>query len=88
MLLFSTQGGITDSSNCSSITCGKTLVNWSSGYGRETRVPKVVGQNPSAVYWMDIFKFIFVVKLKCLFEKTKINKKEAGDAPFTQKKHL
>ena len=28
----------------------------------ETRVPKVVGSNPSAVYWIDIFSNLFVVK--------------------------
>ena len=28
-------------------------VAWCSGYGKETRVPKVVGLNPGAIYWMD-----------------------------------
>ena len=27
--------------------------------------------NPGIMYWMDIFSHIFVVKLYCLFEKTK-----------------
>ena len=29
----------------------------------ETHVPKVVGSNPSTVYWMDIFPNLFVVKI-------------------------
>ena len=29
----------------------------------ETRVPKVLGSNPSTDYWMDIFSHIFVVKI-------------------------
>ena len=49
---------------------------------------KVRGSNPSTVYWMDIFSHIFVVKLYCLFEKTKISGKEAGDGPFFEKKTL
>ena len=31
----------------------------------EDSCPKVVGSNPSTVYWMDIFAHLFVVKLKC-----------------------
>ena len=38
--------------------------------------------NPSAGYWMDIFSHLFVVRIVCLFEKTKINEKEAGVGPF------
>ena len=38
----------------------------------------VVGSNPSTVYWMDCFSHIFVVYIEMLFEKTKINEKEAG----------
>ena len=46
---------------------------------------KVMGLNPSTVHYMDIFSHIFVVKLYCLFEKTKINRKDAGDGPFFKK---
>ena len=31
--------------------------------GKETHILKVVGSNPSAIYWMDIFSHEFVVKL-------------------------
>ena len=34
------------------------------------------------MFIMDIFSHLFVIKLECLFEKTKINEKEAGDGPF------
>ena len=43
-----------------------------------------MGSNPSSVYWMNIISHIFVVKIKSLFEKTKINEKEAGDGPLKQ----
>ena len=36
----------------------------------------------------DIFSHLFVVKIEMLFEKTKINEKEAGDGPFFKKKHV
>ena len=49
----------------------------SSGYGTEAHVLKVAGLDPSTVYWTDIFHLIC-----CLFEKTKINKKEAGCGSF------
>ena len=48
--------------------------------------PKVVSSNPSTVYWMDIFSHLFAVKFVMLFEKTKINEKEAGVGPFFFKK--
>ena len=39
----------------------------------------VMGSNPKTIYWIDIFRIpIFIVTLKCLFEKAKINKTEAG----------
>ena len=47
---------------------------WSSGHGRR-HVPNVVSSNPSTIYWMDIFSHLFVVKLYCLFEKTKKRKR-------------
>ena len=49
----------------------------------ETHVPKVVGSNTGTVYWMDICAHLFVVK--CVFEKTKINEKEAEVGPFFEK---
>ena len=33
------------------------------------------------LYWIDIFTF-FVVEMVCLFKKTKINEKEAGEGQF------
>ena len=45
---------------------------WPSGYGWRL---KVVGSNPGAVYWMDIFH---IDLLKKLFEKTENKRKEAG----------
>ena len=48
-----------------------------------------MGSNLSTVYWMDIFHIYLLLKLKCVFEKTKINGKETGDGPFFFKKiHL
>ena len=47
-----------------------------------TNVLKVMGSNPSTVYWMDIFHVYLLQKMLCLFDKTKINEKEAGDEPF------
>ena len=49
----------------------------SCGYGTEAHVLKVAGSDPSTVYWTDIFHHIC-----CLFEKTKINKKEADGGSF------
>ena len=49
----------------------------------ETHVPKVVGSNPSTVYWMDIYSHSFVVKL---FEKTKMNEKRPGSSPILCKR--
>ena len=44
--------------------------------------------NPSTVYWMDIFSHLFVLKFVMLFEKTKINEKEAGVSPFFKKRNM
>ena len=33
----------------------------------ETHVPKVVGSNPSTVYWMDVFSHVFVAKIVMTF---------------------
>ena len=53
-----------------------------------THVLEVVGLNPGTVYWMDMtfFHIDLLLKLYCLFEKTKkINEKEAGVGPFYKK---
>ena len=59
------------------------LVQW---LWEETRVTKVVGSNPSAVYWIDIFSHLFVVKI-VMVEKTKINK-NASFGHFFKKKTI
>ena len=51
----------------------------------ETYVLKVVGSNPSTIYWMDIFHILFVVKMYCLVERKKINLKVAGNGPFLKR---
>ena len=57
----------------------KKLEPWSSDYGRKLMFQrKVVGSNPRTIYWMDIFSHLFVAKIVCLFEKTKIKKKVAN----------
>ena len=43
---------------------------------------KVVGSNPSTLYWMDIFSHLFVEKLSCLFVKTKIKQQRGREWPF------
>ena len=54
-----------------------------------THVQKVVGSNPGAIYWMDIWKFFTLICCKncivCL-KRPKINYKEALVGPF--KKYL
>ena len=49
-------------------------------------VCEVMGSNPCAVYWMDIFCIDFVVKivLFCM-KRPKINEKEAGLSHFFKK---
>ena len=42
----------------------------------ETHVPKVVGLNPGAIYWMDIFSHIFVVKIVMMFDEKAENKQK------------
>ena len=52
----------------------------------ETYVPKVVGSNPSTVYWVDIFTHLFVVKIVMLTRKRrKISEKETWDGPCKKK---
>ena len=55
---------------------GGALVLW---LWAETHVLKIVGSNPSTIYWMDIFHIILLKKLLCLREKMKTNEKETGD---------
>ena len=44
---------------------------------RNSFLQKVVGSNPSVVYWMDIFsQWCVVEKLYCLFEKTENKRKK------------
>ena len=38
------------------------LQPWSSGYGKETHVPKVVGSNLGTLYWMDILEKTFYLQ--------------------------
>ena len=47
-----------------------------------------MGSNPgtSILDGHNIFSCIFVVRIVMLFEKTKINQKEAEDGPFFEKK--
>ena len=48
-----------------------------------THVRKVVGSNPGAIYWMDIFSRLFVVKIVMfVWGRPKINEKEAGIGPI------
>ena len=45
-----------------------------------THVCKVVGSNPGAVYWMDIFTLICCHNCNVCLERPKINKKRPGMA--------
>ena len=45
---------------------------------------KAKGLNPDTVYWMDICHIYWVSKLSFLFEKTKLNEKEAGYGPLSK----
>ena len=68
-----------------------------------TRVQEVVGSNPGAVYWMDIFHIHLLLKLYCLLEKDqektkrgrgwsicfkKQSKKRSGLAHLKNKLHI
>ena len=46
----------------------------------ETHILEGVGSNPGTIHWIDICSHTFVVKIVCLVEKTKINKRKRG--PF------
>ena len=52
------------------------------GLWEETYVLKVVGSNPSTIYWMDISSHTFVVKIVMFVGKDKIKLKEAEDGQF------
>ena len=55
----------------------------------ETHVMKVVGSNPSTIYWMDNFSHCSVEKLYCLLvESAIINKRRPGKANLKNKKLL
>ena len=45
----------------------------------ETQNMKVVGLNPSAIYWMDIFHIICCKIAMFVSNRPKINEKEVGD---------
>ena len=47
-----------------------------------THVREVVGSNPSAIYWMDIFHIDLLKNYIVCLKRPKINKKEAGVGPF------
>ena len=58
---------------------------WSSGYGKRLMLRRSLFKFRRCI--LDgHFSHLFVVKLYCLFEKTTINEKEAGDGPFFKKK--
>ena len=61
------------------------LVQW---LWEETLAPKVVGSNPSTVYWMDIFSHLFVVQLVMFVWKDKNKGKRGLGWPFFKKKQL
>ena len=44
---------------------------------QSAHVQEVIGSNPGAIYWMDIFHIDLLSKLYCLFETTK-NKRKRG----------
>ena len=53
-----------------------------------THVQKVVGSNPGAVNWMDIWTFFTLICCEtCIagLKRPEINKKEAGVGPFLKK---
>ena len=58
------------------------LVYW---LWEETRVPKVVSSNPGTISQMDFFHIGICCKFCNVFEKTKINEKEAVVGPFSKK---
>ena len=49
--------------------------------------PKVVGSNPSGIYWMDMTFFTLTCCKKCIvcLKRLKINEKEARVGPFLKK---
>ena len=46
-----------------------------------------MSSNPTTVYWMDFFTFIWCKKCNVFLEKTKVNKEEAEDAYFFEKNY-
>ena len=43
-----------------------------------------MGLNPGTKYWIDIFNIHLVEKKLCLFVKTQINEKDAGNGHFKE----
>ena len=62
---------------------------WSSGYEKQS-CWEVVGSNPCTVYWMDMtfFHIDLLLKMYCLFEKTKNNHRSGRGWPTFLKKHF
>ena len=59
------------------------LVQW---LWEETLAPKVVGSNPSTVYWMDIFSHLFVVTIVMFVWKDENKRKDPRIAHFLNEK--
>ena len=59
----------------------KPLCGW---LWEETHVQKVVGSNPSTLYWMENFH-IYLCCENCNVWKDENEQKEAGDGPFFKK---
>ena len=61
------------------------IPNHEAALGGMTHVQKVVGLNPSAIYWIDIFHIDWLQKLYCLFEKTENKLKRGRGRPIFKK---
>ena len=59
------------------------LVLWS---WETTHVGEVVGLNPGAINWIDIFSHWFAEKIFCLFEETENKRKRSWGLPIFLKK--
>ena len=51
-----------------------------------TLVQDVMGSNPGAIYWMDIFTLICCKNCIACLKRQKINEKEAGVGPFKKRR--
>ena len=52
-----------------------------------THVREVMGSNPRAVYWMDIFRIDLLKELSCLLEKTENKRIRGRGWPIFSKKY-